>query len=155
MLVDEKKVLKALDFWSSYFSRIYNNLDRDDLFQEAYIGTVQTITNEHHIHIAVRCDMLDYIRREFRYKSRFEAHAHETLPEKEEDRNSLILDKLETLNKVIDAAELSPVQKQILFLLYYKHKTMDEVGLTLNVTKSTISIMHKKALEKIRSTFDD
>lgn len=155
MLVDESKALKALSFWSSYFSRIYNNLDRDDLFQEAYIGTIQSITNEHHIHIAVRCDMLDYIRKEFRYKSRFESHAHETLPEKEEEQESLILDKLETLNKVIDSAELDTQQKQILFLLYYKHKTMDEIGTILSLSKSTISILHKKALEKIRSTFDD
>lgn len=154
MLVSEEKAIKALKFWSRYFAMLYSNLDADDLFQEAYIGTVQTITNEHHINCAVRCDMLDYIRREFRFRSRFEIHSHETLPEKEVE-STCNIERLDMLDKIIAEADLDEVQKRIIFFIYYRHLTMEQVAAILTVSKSTISIQHKNTLARIRSTFDD
>ena len=138
--------------------------DVDELYNEAFLGFLGHEGEKRNVLLRIaQCDILDFLRKERRQK-RFLMQL-----ENDEDSEDILdtiettlnldsseeADRLQTLNRVIEAAGLSEREKRIIFLRYYKGYTFEQIGKEFNLKKSTISVIHAKLITIFREILND
>jgi RNA polymerase sigma factor (sigma-70 family) len=75
------------------------------------------------------------------------------LPELIIDPNEIILNRSKFDYLINKLKNFSPVEKQIIYLIYWESLTIKEIGIKLNFSESRISQIHKGALKKLKKEF--
>lgn len=126
----------AEDLCEDVFVKIYQKLDSFDSAKASISTWIYTIT---------RNTVIDYLRSNSVHKeilSDFEEQNYSVSEQYTDER-------LEELAEYLE--KLPERQRNIIVLHYYKELTLKEIADTMNISYSNTKLLHKQALEKIRS----
>jgi len=152
MLLDEKEVFPIISYWAKRYYRLFKNIvnDPDELFNIVYLGKIQNVTKIEHASIAIRQDIIDYLRKE-RRRNNFcccvdfmetDFEGYDVRPEQQ----TFLAD----LDKIIAQSHLSIREQFIIFNYYYRNRTLQEIADEMGLAKSSVSKIHTNTLLKMQ-----
>jgi RNA polymerase sigma factor (sigma-70 family) len=146
MYLKEDEVRPILLHWSRRFARAFPRQEAHELYNIAYIGKIQNVKRIDHASTVIRCDILDYLRY-FKRRDAFEKLPTDLCAE---ERECHVSEVREFIDKIMSNVKPDLREKTIIFLIYYKGYTFQQVADTLGLSKSGISTIHAKILKKLQ-----
>ena len=133
------KTIKQVTSWYSYRF----NIEPDELFNEVFSGRCYRCQDPSKIWFYARNDCLNYIRKEYTYRTRFLSEPFPVDPVAKSESS--------TSDELMAAISQLPLRSQvILYLRYWHGKTLDEISKICELDKGTISRNHKNAILKLK-----